>query len=224
MPAERKWSKLALAFFITGLSLDAADHSQLSGIRPLYPDEIERRLGVLPIPVPAIGGCDNQIRQPSLWRQQPGRKRVHDSRQEIAYLDRKWEQFFKSVAADPLDFGDRMAGRFLGATVWYVPFEDPGRPWTLILRRLTHPLPFLALVFLIFTSFWKPLHRAQWIVIGVYALYILPYIVISYYTERYAFPLLGIKVLLVVWATDRLLSLIVEWTSSLFPRPIEIPW
>jgi hypothetical protein len=35
---------------------------------------------------------------------------------------------------------------------------------------------------------------------------LLPYIVASYY-ERYAVPLLTVKVLLVVWAVDRLLSL-----------------
>jgi hypothetical protein len=39
-------------------------------------------------------------------------------------------------------------------------------------------------------------------VIGVYVLYLLPYIGVSYY-ERYAVPLLGVKVLLVVWGADR---------------------
>jgi hypothetical protein len=42
-------------------------------------------------------------------------------------------------------------------------------------------------------------------VLGLYALYLLPYIVVSYY-ERYAMPLLGVKVLLVLWAVDRLIS------------------
>jgi hypothetical protein len=46
-----------------------------------------------------------------------------------------------------------------------------------------------------------PLER----VIGVYLLYLLPYIAVSYY-ERYAVPLLGAKVLLVTWAADRLAS------------------
>jgi hypothetical protein len=42
-------------------------------------------------------------------------------------------------------------------------------------------------------------------VIGVYLLYLLPYVGISYY-ERYAVPLVGVKVLLVVWAVDRCLA------------------
>ncbi len=139
---------------------------------------------------------------------------------EIAYLDRKCEQFRAAVFADPLDFADRVASRFLGATLWYVPFQDPGRPWTLQLRRVTHPVPFVALLLLIFSSFWKPLQRAQLIVIGVYVLYLLPYIVISYY-ERYAFPLLAIKVLLVVWAIERLLSGVrycVRLVATHFPK------
>ena len=38
---------------------------------------------------------------------------------------------------------------------------------------------------------------------GLYLCYLLPYIVISYY-DRYALPLIGLKVLLVTWAADRL--------------------
>jgi hypothetical protein len=125
---------------------------------------------------------------------------------EIAYLDRKWEQFRNAVAADPFDFADRVALRFVGATLWYVPYEGPDRLWVLWLKRLTHPLPFLALVILLFTSIWKLLQPVQWLVITVYASYLLPYVLVSYY-DRYAGPLLGIKVLLVVWATDRLLSM-----------------
>jgi hypothetical protein len=41
---------------------------------------------------------------------------------------------------------------------------------------------------------------------GIYVFYLLPYVGISYY-DRYAMPLLGVKVLLVIWAAERLLSL-----------------
>ena len=121
---------------------------------------------------------------------------------ETAYLDRKWEQFLEAVAANPFDFADRVATRFLGTTLWYEPFQGQGRPWVTWLKRLTHPLPFLAGVFLLFSTIWQPLTRPQWIVLGLYATYLLPYIVISYY-ERYGQPLLGIKALLVVWGVER---------------------
>ena len=125
---------------------------------------------------------------------------------EVAYLNRKREQFWESVAADPLDFLDRVAERFFGAVIWYVPFNESDqarRPWALWARRLTHPLPFLATLFLLFTAIREPLRLQQWSVIGVYVVYLLPYIAASYY-ERYTVPLVAVKVLLVLWAADRL--------------------
>jgi hypothetical protein len=126
---------------------------------------------------------------------------------ETAYLDRKGELFWQAVRADPLDFVGRVVHRFLGATLWYVPFDreaEASRPWSLGISRLVHPLPFLALVVLLV----KPGRRLLWaqrIVIGVYVCYLLPYVVISYY-DRYAVPLYGAKVLLILWAADRLLA------------------
>jgi hypothetical protein len=64
-------------------------------------------------------------------------------------------------------------------------------------------LPFLALLILVGTAARRPLGHAERVAIGVYALYLLPYVVVSYY-PRYAVPLLGVNVLLVVWAADRL--------------------
>lgn len=140
---------------------------------------------------------------------------------EIAYLDRKWEQYRQSVLADPLDLADRASMRFLAATLWYVRFEGfegPLQPWVFYLKRITHPLPFVALLFLVICSLWKPLHPAQWTVIALYGLYLSPYVLVSYY-DRYAGPLLGLKVLLVVWAVDRLLSI---WCDKA-PRSRERP-
>jgi len=57
------------------------------------------------------------------------------------------------------------------------------------------------------------LSGTQWTVIGVYVVYLLPYIVVCYY-ERYAIPLLGVKVLLVLWGADRLLSMVQRLSSA----------
>ncbi len=128
---------------------------------------------------------------------------------EMAYLDRKREQYWQAVRADPVDFLDRVACRFLGTTLWYEPYDRAAEtrklPWAFRLTRATYPLPFLALLLVVFGAAWRPLHRAQWVVIAAYGLYLLPYIGASYY-ERYGMPLLGVKVLLIVWAADRLLS------------------
>jgi hypothetical protein len=129
---------------------------------------------------------------------------------EIAYLDRKREQLWQAVWADPADFVDRVAYRLLGATLWYVPFdravEAKHRPVVFWTMRLIFPLPFLACLVLLFTGIRQPLTGIQWTVISVYSLYLLPYIAASYY-ERYGMPLLGVKVLLVLWAADRLLAI-----------------
>jgi hypothetical protein len=134
---------------------------------------------------------------------------------EMAFLDHKREQFWHAVMADPMDFVDRVAYRFLGTTVWYVPYErqeESRRPYVFWTSRIVHPLPFLSMLFLAVTALWVPLHRAQWAVMAVFLLYLSPYIVASYY-ERYGVPLLGVKILLVVWAIARLLSFI-PWPTS----------
>jgi hypothetical protein len=140
---------------------------------------------------------------------------------EAAYLDRKWEQYQEAVWAHPIGFLNRLSSRVLGATLWYMPFnrpEEAAQPWLLWTKRITHPLPFLALVFLVLTSVHKPLSLPQWTVIGVYLFYLLPYVVSSYY-ERYAVPLLAVKVLLMIWAIERL----VYGTFTAHPRHTMLP-
>jgi hypothetical protein len=138
---------------------------------------------------------------------------------ETAYLDRKREQFWHAVRADPLDFAKRVAERFLGTTLWYVPFNRTAgakRPWLLCAERAVYALPFLGLLVLVATAGRRPLHRAEWAAIGIYAVHLLPYIVVSYY-DRYGAPLLAVKVLLVLWAADRLLALCRgAWVSGPF--------
>jgi hypothetical protein len=133
---------------------------------------------------------------------------------EMAFLDQKRELFWEAVLADPLDFLDRVACRALGATVVYMPSDRVAmarRPWVLWTSRILHPLPFLAFLVLLATAFEQRTQAAQWIVMGAFVLYLVPYIAVSYY-DRYALPLLAVKVLLVFWAADRLLSLV--WRSS----------
>jgi hypothetical protein len=142
---------------------------------------------------------------------------------EIAYLDRKREQFWQAVSADPADFVDRVAYRLLGATLWYVPFdravEARHRPVVFWTMRVIFPLPFLAGLVLLFSGIRQPLTRVQWIALGVYGLYLLPYVAASYY-ERYGMPLLGVKVLLMLWATDRLLALRPRGTTKSAARDL----
>jgi hypothetical protein len=129
---------------------------------------------------------------------------------EIPFLDAKKDLVLQMLRDDPLEYADRVAARFFGATLWYTPFhrnEPRDRPWLSWTMRVLHPLPFLAAVALLFSAFLRPLSWAQVLVIGVYFLYLMPYVFVSYY-ERYAIPLLAVKVMLMIWAADRLLALL----------------
>jgi len=150
--------------------------------------------------------------------------REYDTLGEMAFLDHKREQFIQAAWTNPTDFLDRATDRFLGATLWYIPTDrtsEAKRPWVLGLTRLAFPVPFLGLLVLLGTSFRERLHWAQGSVIGVYLLYLFPYIGASYY-ERYGVPLLGVKVLLVTWAVGRLLAFR-PWKRMSDPSSLSVP-
>src|SRR4051794_31946968 len=74
-----------------------------------------------------------------------------------------------------LDYLNRVASRFLCATVWYDPYnpvQDARRPWLVWLNRFLLPVPFLALLVLLFISLHRPLREIEWVVVGVYVLYL----------------------------------------------------
>ena len=121
---------------------------------------------------------------------------------EMAFLDRKRDLFWESVRSDPIEFVDRVAARALGATIWYVPFDrkdEQRRPTVVWIYRVIYPLPFVAFVCLMAAGFAKRLDPIQSRVLLIYAVYLLPYVAISYYGICYAMPLVGVKVLLIVW-------------------------
>ena len=131
-------------------------------------------------------------------------RRAYESLGEIAYVDRKAEQVFEAIASDPLKLADRIAARFLGATLWYVPENrEPhaSAAWYLWMQRVAHPLPFLGLLTLVFVGVRRGLGGIATTTIAVYLLYLLPYVIVSYY-PRYGFPLLAAKVLFLIWAID----------------------
>jgi hypothetical protein len=214
---QRSWFRLAIAFLFAGVTLapwtirNYLVFGRWIPVKSNLAFELYQSQCLQP----------DGLMQSTAWRMHPinpnsDERQEYKAVGEAAYLDRKWQQFWQTVEADPLDFFDRVASRFLGATLWYVPHNRPleaRRPWLLWLKRLTHPLPFLALLFLVFSGMRKPLHWPQWTVIGVYVLYLLPYMAASYY-ERYTVPLVAVKVLLVLYGADRLLSLLVKRSSD----------
>lgn len=208
---QRAWSRLALTALVAGLTLapwTVRNYLVLGHFIPvksnliyeLYQSQCLQEDGLLQ---------NTTIRlHPTSSRSQE--RQEYRALGETDYLKRKGEQFWQAVWADPGDYLDRVAERFLGATLWYVPYErttEAKQPWLIWWSRLTHPLPFLALLVLLFSAGRERLSNPQITVIGVYLLYLLPYVLVSYY-DRYAGPLLVVKVLLVLWAIDRGISLV----------------
>src|SRR5205807_7814520 len=72
---------------------------------------------------------------PSHPHMAPGRERQqYKDLGEMAFLDQKRQRFWQSVSADPMGFVKRVADRFFGVTLWYVPFDRTGeatRLWLL---------------------------------------------------------------------------------------------
>lgn len=147
----------------------------------------------------------------------PGRERnAYKELGEVAYMEEKGKMFREALAADPHNFVQRMLNRLQAAMFWYEPFwpEEAIRlpPWVLI-RRVVHLLPLLSLLLLFATSWRRPLHAVHWLVITLYAVYLAPFVAVSYY-DRYALPLLAAKVLLIIWGTDRGLCWLSEKVGS----------
>ncbi len=223
---QRAWSRLALAVLVAGLTLTPWTVRNYLVFGRLIPVKSNASYELYQSQCLQKDGLLHHSTFGSHPYASAGReRREHKALGEIAFLDRKQEQFRQAVRADPLDFLDRAACRFLGATLWYEPFnsvKEAKRPWSLWFSRLTHPLPFAGLLVLLLASIWQPLHRRQGIVIGVYLLYLLPYAAISYY-ERYALPLLAAKVLLVIWAADRLVTWLLPHAAGVPRRGKTIP-
>ena len=143
---------------------------------------------------------------------------------EMEFINTRAKKFWQAVKNDPMDFVDRVAQRFFGATLWYVPMNRQREPQQLLVywaNRISHPIPFIALIFLLYSSLRNPLTEQQWQIIAIYICYLSPYILVSYY-DRYALPLIGVKVILISWATDRLLRILIPTRKKRkkIPKPV----
>jgi hypothetical protein len=205
----RAWSKLAVAAGVAAIVLapwavrNAVVFGRVIPVKSNLAYELYQSQCLQP------DGLIQQTTLPSHPYQAANReRREYRTLGEAAFMDRKREQFWEAVRTAPLNFAGRVADRFVGVALWYVPFnrtEEARRPWVLWACRLTQALPLLAVLVLLLAPGRQRLTWPQVAAMGMYCLYLLPYVVASYY-ERYAAPLLGVKVLLVVWAVDRLVS------------------
>lgn len=101
---------------------------------------------------------------------------------------------------------DRVANRLFAATLYYAAYSpmDERLTWPMRFKRLIFVFPFVSIlaVLVIQRGRLKP----GFIVAAIlYTLALLPYVLISYY-DRYAAPLAGIKMILVLYGIDCLVG------------------
>ncbi len=125
---------------------------------------------------------------------------------EIAFIEEKAIEVRKSIRENPLGLLERIANRGVAALVLYTPFsqmeENFAGGWPTFFARCGHPMPLVGILLLaVFGSI--PISRPALITIGLFGLLLMPYVLVSYY-DRYAAPLVGLKMLLVLYGWDAL--------------------
>lgn len=123
---------------------------------------------------------------------------------EAKFLAAKRREAMQSVLDGPSQFAWRVFRRSLVAWGFITaPRASPQPSWITLMGRLVAVLPILSAVFLLWAS--TKSDRGVRVAVGIYFLYLMPYILISYHS-RYAVALLGTQMLLVLFAADRLRS------------------
>ncbi len=134
----------------------------------------------------------------------------YKQRGEMDFIAHYGQIATQDIADNPLVFVDRVAARSLAATVWYMP-HDPHSIWPLWLQRLVFPIPFLSAVYLLATQ--RRMSRQAAAALAIMFLVLLPYVLISYY-DRYAAPLIGLKMIVVLHAWRGLVRNFKAWDAG----------
>jgi hypothetical protein len=126
---------------------------------------------------------------------------------EIQFLEEKKQLFLEAVRNDPVDFLDRVAERFFAVTLIYPLHEPQGErdfPEALWATYLTYPLPFIGWICMFAIYLRYGLTRVEKVIFWLYPIYLMPYVLVSYY-NRYEFPILMVKWVLIIWLGDRIM-------------------
>ncbi len=168
------------------------------------------------------------------WRSRGEQRTEYIEQGEMPFLAARWPMIRKVIREHPGWWPEQSANRLLAATIVYQPThweqqrwrwdpatqyagsrqadDDPHtkRPWRWIpaFKYATYVLPFLCLLI----ALWlrkAPLENGLVAAMWIYGAYLLPYVLISYY-DRYALPLLGIKMVLAVYGVDT----VIDWLKN----------
>ncbi|WP_430450686.1 hypothetical protein [Rhodopirellula europaea] len=124
---------------------------------------------------------------------------------ESAFIDHFDPQIREKVMQEPMDCVSRIANRFLSATILWQPLlVDQHSEWFIVIRSVVFAFPFYGLLVVLFKSKDRRCMRES-VAAHIYIAGLLPYIAITYY-ERHGIPLIGIKMLLVLYGFETFLG------------------
>lgn len=127
---------------------------------------------------------------------------------ELEFIGARWPEVRESVRRTPQELLARIANRVLAASLWYTPSDHERQQpvWLLDVKRVAFALPFVGVMLVVVTR-TRPLDRQVLASVWIYGVFLLPYVLVAYY-ERYAAPLMGVKMLLVVYGIDTVLGIV----------------
>ena len=144
------------------------------------------------------------------WRSAGEQRAEYVAHGETQFIATRRQAAWKIIRDNPERLLDQCANRALATLVIYQPseWEKLQWPWVLWLKYAAFALPYVCLLTVMCLG-KAPLDKEPLAAMWIYGVYLLPYILISYY-DRYAMPLLGIKMLLVVYGFDAVICTLVK--------------
>ena len=142
-----------------------------------------------------------------LWPYDGPERRRYVEVGETEFLKEKWSPVTESILRSPTGWLRRVANRFVCATLYYHSYTAAYERWVWPMRfkRLVYVLPFLSVVAGLILK-RRSRAAAQFLnAIQIYVVVLMPYILVSY-DDRYVVSLLPIKLLLILYAINALLS------------------
>ena len=149
------------------------------------------------------------IKKHPVWHVKDDSQHPYRKLGEMQFLDTYREKFFAALKQDPYRYLRNIWNRLLAALIVYYPYHAyEGN--SILFNRLLHPLPFICLLLLLCINRHGLSDYAK-IAMLMYAIYLIPYILISYYT-RYGIPMTLIKLLFCAWGIDHVLRAVEKRT------------
>jgi hypothetical protein len=149
------------------------------------------------------------VKKHPVWHLQDDYQHPYRKLGEMQFLDTYREKLFAALKQDPYRYLRNIWNRLLAALIVYYPYH-PYEGISVLFNRLLHPLPVICLLLLLCINRHGLSDYAK-IAMLMYAIYLVPYILISYYT-RYGIPMTLIKLLLCAWGIDHVLHAVEKRT------------